>query len=207
MVEVTSTTPDRPRLGISPASDAPLRLVFYAGPVEPRRLIAVDPVLDGMLFPGLWSWLRLLGFGLRRLLAGWHRLVGSWGVAILLLSLSVKLLMWPLTTLAERWQTRGGAHPGPARAGARGDPPGVPRRGCAPPDPRGLSPARREPASTRSAAHSACLIQIPVFIAAFDMLGENIRPEGRGVSLDRRPGNARSTGSRCPSRCPSSAGL
>jgi len=172
-VEVTSTTPDRPRLGISPAADAPLRLVFYAGPVEPRRLRAVDPVLDGMLFPGLWSWLRLLGFGLRRLLTGWHQLVGSWGVAIVLLSLSVKVLTWPLTTLAERWQgeverIQGQLEPElvAIRREFRGE--DAHRRILAVYRQHGVSPLY----PFRSAL--GVLVQIPVFIAAFDMLGEHI---------------------------------
>src|SRR4029453_9165625 len=76
MVEVRTTMPDRPRLDVQPDPDTTilLHLVLYAGPVEQHRLVAVDPVLAGLLMPGLWEWLRLLGFGMHHLLERWHDL-------------------------------------------------------------------------------------------------------------------------------------
>jgi YidC/Oxa1 family membrane protein insertase len=170
--DVSAIGPDRPRLALQPGSDAPLHLRVYAGPVEPHRLGAVDTVLDGMLFPELWSWLRFLAFGLRRLVDGWHGLVGSWGVAIVLLSLSVKVLMWPLTSMAERWQrqvNRLRSRLEPELASIRREHRGEEAHR------RTLEVYRRHGASPLYPVRSALgvLVQIPVFIAAFDMLGEH----------------------------------
>jgi YidC/Oxa1 family membrane protein insertase len=171
-VEVRATIPDRPRLDVQPGPDTPtlLHLVLYAGPVERRRLVAVDPVLAGLLLPGLWDWLRLLGFGMRHLLERWHDLVGNYGVAILLLSLSVKVLMWPLTRVAERWQrevNRLQSQLEPELALVRRDFRGEEAHR------RTLAVYRRHGVSPLFPVRSVLgvLIQIPVFIAAFDMLG------------------------------------
>src|SRR5262249_406093 len=90
--------------------DGSLDAQLYAGPVERARLLAVDPVLGGLLFAALWTWLRQLSFGLLDLLERWDRVVVSCGGAILLLSLSVQVLLFPLqllmlwlTRVAERW--------------------------------------------------------------------------------------------------------
>jgi YidC/Oxa1 family membrane protein insertase len=171
-VEVRTALPDRPRLDLQPGADAAtlLHLVLYAGPVEKRRLVAVDPVLAGLLLPGLWNWLRLLAFGMRHLLERWHDLVGNYGVAILLLSLSVKVLMWPLTSLAERWQrevNRLQSQLEPELALVRRDFRGEEAHR------RTLAVYRRHGVSPLFPVRSVLgvLVQIPVFIAAFDMLG------------------------------------
>jgi YidC/Oxa1 family membrane protein insertase len=179
MVEVRTTMPDRPRLDVLPDPDTTtlLHLVLYAGPVEQRRLVAVDPVLAGLLMPGLWEWLRLLGFGMHHLLERWHDLVGNYGVAILLLSLSVKVLMWPLTSVAERWQrdvNRLQSQLEPELALVRRDFRGEEAHR------RTLAVYRRHGVSPLFPVRSALgvLIQIPVFIAAFDMLGEEFGLNG-----------------------------
>jgi YidC/Oxa1 family membrane protein insertase len=179
MVEVRTTMPDRPRLDVQPDPDTTilLHLVLYAGPVEQHRLVAVDPVLAGLLMPGLWEWLRLLGFGMHHLLERWHDLVGNYGVAILLLSLSVKVLMWPLTSVAERWQrdvNRLQSQLEPELALVRRDFRGEEAHR------RTLAVYRRHGVSPLFPVRSALgvLIQIPVFIAAFDMLGEEFGLNG-----------------------------
>lgn len=171
-VEVRTTTPDRPRLEVQPrpATPALLHLVVYGGPVAQRRLAVVDPVLTGLLLPGLWQWLRLLGFGLHRLLVRWYGLMGSYGVAIVLLSLSVKVLMWPLTSVAERWQrdvNRIQSQLEPELAAVRHAFRGEEAHR------RTLAVYRRYGVSPLFPVRSllGVLVQIPVFIAAFDMLG------------------------------------
>jgi YidC/Oxa1 family membrane protein insertase len=154
-----------------------LRLQLYGGPIEPASLRSVDPALTRMLYAGLWDWLRMLSFGLLYLLNAWQSVIGNPGLAIMLLSLTVKVLMWPLTFIAERWQAD------------------VNREQCL------LKPEldairrefRGEEAHKRVLAVYAkhgvsqfytvkslagVLIQIPVFIAAFDMLGENFLLSG-----------------------------
>lgn len=177
-VTVRAGPPNRPALDVQPGVGiGRFDAMFYAGPVEQRRLAAVDPVLGGLLFAALWDWLRPLSFGLLYLLERWYSLVGSYGLAILLLSLSVKVLMWPLTVVAERWQhwvdrTRSALAPH-LRAVTR--------------EFRGeeahwrtLEVYRQHGVSPFFTAWSLLgfLVQIPIFIAAFDMLGENFNLDG-----------------------------
>ncbi|MCK6372196.1 MAG: hypothetical protein L6Q83_12905, partial [Gammaproteobacteria bacterium] len=81
-----------------------LALRFYAGPVEWQSLRVVSADLTQMLFAALWEPLRWLCFGLLFLLgflSGW---IPSPGLAIIALSLAVKLILAPLTRSADRWQ-------------------------------------------------------------------------------------------------------
>jgi YidC/Oxa1 family membrane protein insertase len=148
------------------------RFTVYAGPVERATLTAVDPALGALLYAAIWDWLRALSFGLAGLLDAWQELVGNWGLAIVLLSLSVKVLMWPLTRLAERWQadvnriqSRLQPELAAVRAAYRGE--AAHERTLAVYRQHGVSPYF----TLRSLA--GFLIQIPIFIAAFDMLGEH----------------------------------
>ena len=77
---------------------------LYSGPVESRALARTDPALEALLFSGLWSPLRALSFGLLHLLRGLGAILSNPGLAITALALSVKLLLLPLTLLAERLQ-------------------------------------------------------------------------------------------------------
>jgi len=61
-------------------------------------------VAEEPLFGGLWFWMRWLCLGLMALLHGLIRIVGSPGLAIVLLAGCVRLIMLPFTLLAERWQ-------------------------------------------------------------------------------------------------------
>jgi YidC/Oxa1 family membrane protein insertase len=176
--DVHETGPDRPRLGIQPAGSAsPLDVLLYAGPIERGTLAAVDPVLPGLLFASLWNWLRAICFGLHDLLERWHGVTGSYGGAILLLSLTVRCLMWPLTSVAERWQRqvdhiRRMLQPelDAVRRSFRGE---EAHR-------RTLEVYRRHGVRPFFTLWSlaAVLIQIPIFIAAFDMLGEEFSLDG-----------------------------
>jgi membrane protein insertase Oxa1/YidC/SpoIIIJ len=67
-------------------------------------LRATDPALEGLLFAHLWFWMRWLALGLTLLLGALRSVVGNAGIAILLLAPCVKLLMRPLSALAESWQ-------------------------------------------------------------------------------------------------------
>lgn len=84
------------------ATTVPLNL--YLGPIDRRSLLKAGPELTGMLFTDLWFWMRWLSMAILiclNLLGEWF---GYWGGAILLLSLVVKVAMTPLTMLAEHWQ-------------------------------------------------------------------------------------------------------
>jgi YidC/Oxa1 family membrane protein insertase len=100
----TLVAPTRDSIALRLAPGTPASLHFYSGPVERSELDATDPRLAQLLFPHLWFWMRWLALGLLRLLEGLYVLVGSWGIAVVLLAPAVRILMRPLTSLAERWQ-------------------------------------------------------------------------------------------------------
>ncbi len=106
LLDASENGSDAPVLSLRPADAAAttLRLEFYGGPVARPDLARAAPELAGMLYAVLWEPLRRLSFGLQWILDRWHDLVGRAWLAILLLSLTVKLLMAPLIMVAERWQ-------------------------------------------------------------------------------------------------------
>ena len=145
------------------------RYVFYSGPLETRALAHADPRLERLLFFGLWSWLRPLSFALLSLLRSLTGVIGHPGVAIVLLAVSVKILLLPLTTVAERLQKQVNA----AQARLQ---PGIEAIKAAY---RGEERTRRTLALYREqGVHPlytlkslvGFLIQLPVFVAVFDML-------------------------------------
>lgn len=177
-IRVDTGRENLPRLVAMPVRDATrLKLELYAGPVDSNRLAAVDPKLTGMMFAVLWDWLRVLCFGMSWLLTGVQALVGNVGFAIILLSVCVKILMSPLTLIADRWQdsvnkTLAILQP-PIDAIKReykGEDAHV----------RILAVYREHKVHPMYAVKSLAgfLIQIPIFIAAFDVLGENFLLNG-----------------------------
>ncbi|HWN55400.1 MAG TPA: YidC/Oxa1 family membrane protein insertase [Methylomirabilota bacterium] len=148
------------------------RYTLYSGPLEKDALTHAAPALEQMLFSGLWSWLRPLSFALLFLLRGLTAVVGHPGVAIIALALSVKILLLPLTAMADRLQTQ--VNTVQARLQ-----PGIDAINAAY---KGEERARRTLALYREArVHPlytlksllGFLIQLPVFIAVFDMLAED----------------------------------
>ncbi len=176
---VSAPEPNAPILAVGrdSAGSGSVALEFYGGPLTPAELGAAAPELGGMLYASLWGWLRGLAAGLRAILDFWQGLVGNWGLAIVLLSLSVKVLMWPLTWLAERWQAdvnRQHSLLAPELAAIKRDYTGEEAHS------RTLEAYRRHGVSQFYTLKSLAgfLVQIPVFIAAFDMLGENFALAG-----------------------------
>jgi YidC/Oxa1 family membrane protein insertase len=166
-------------LGRAGEGGGSVALRFYAGPLERGALHAADPVLGEQLYAALWEPLRQLARGLQWLLEGWQARVGSWALAIVLLSATVKLLMWPLSFVAERLQdqvNRTQSLLAPELAAVRRDFSGeeAHRQTLAVYARHGVSPWY----TLKSLA--GFLIQIPVFIAAFDMLGEQFGLAGAG---------------------------
>ncbi|MFC1695597.1 membrane protein insertase YidC [Pseudomonadota bacterium] len=77
---------------------------FYLGPIEPRILSDAGHELSNLLYAGLWFWLRWICFALFHLLAWIHMAIPSWGLSVMALSLTVNVLMTPLSRIAERFQ-------------------------------------------------------------------------------------------------------
>jgi len=173
-MQVKTDAVNRPRLLITAAdAKAPLTFVFYAGPIEHRALREIDPQLSGMLFAALWDWLRGICFGMLWLLSRIESLVGNIGVAIILLSLAVKVLMSPLTHIADGLQdsvNRTQALLQPQLDAIKREYKGEEAHK------RTLAVYKEHDVHPLYTLKSLAgfMIQIPIFIAAFDMLGENV---------------------------------
>jgi YidC/Oxa1 family membrane protein insertase len=165
---------DRGAVLIGGADDSTgLDLEFYSGPVANDQLRNAGNGLSALLFSHIWAWLRPLCYGLMAILSALLSLVGNAGLAIMLLSVVVKILMYPLTRLAENWQAqvnRIHSRLQPALEKAREGYKGEERHE------RVLAVYREQGVNPLYTMKSlfGYLIQIPVFIAAFAMLGENI---------------------------------
>ncbi len=72
---------------------------FYAGPQEQNKLAELSPGLELTVDYG---WLTVLAVPLFWLLSYYHSLVDNWGVAIILLTLTVKLIFFPLSAAGYR---------------------------------------------------------------------------------------------------------
>ena len=72
---------------------------FYAGPQEQKKLELLSPGLDLTVDYG---WLTVLAKPLFWLLSFYHSYVDNWGVAIILLTLTVKLIFFPLSAAGYR---------------------------------------------------------------------------------------------------------
>ena len=82
-----------------------LRFPVYAGAKDMPALTA-DPALDlgNVVFAGLWEWMRGLSFAILWLLQMLEKVSGSWGWAIILLAVVVRILLYPLARKAARQQ-------------------------------------------------------------------------------------------------------
>ena len=163
-------TPDQPGL-------LSWRYTFYSGPLERGTLTSASPGLERLLFSGLWPWLRALSVALLLLLHWLIGLVGQPGLAIVALAVAVKVLLLPLTVVAERWQEQVNATQARLQ-------PGLDAIKAAH---RGEERARRTMVLYREeGVHHlytlrsllGVLIQLPVFIAVFDMLAEDFDLSG-----------------------------
>jgi YidC/Oxa1 family membrane protein insertase len=145
----------------------------YLGPVEPGTLRSANPELSGILYAGLWFWLRWICFALFYLFSWIGMVVPSWGLAVMALSLTVNILMRPLSRIADNFQQQ--VHATEARLAPE------------------LQRIKKEFKGEKQAAKILALyktervhplyslksmvgvaVVIPVFIGAFDMLAENI---------------------------------
>ncbi len=84
---------------IAPGATGAVSAPLYAGPEEQRKLEAIAPGLDLVVDYG---WLTVIAVPLFWVLEWLHRWVGNWGVAIILLTVIIKLLFYPLSAASYR---------------------------------------------------------------------------------------------------------
>jgi YidC/Oxa1 family membrane protein insertase len=88
------TTPE-----IAPGSRARIGVPLYSGPQEQQRLKSAAPGLDLVVDFG---WLTIIAWPLFWVLEKFHDLSGNWGVAIILLTVSLKLVFFPLSAASYK---------------------------------------------------------------------------------------------------------
>jgi YidC/Oxa1 family membrane protein insertase len=86
-------------LNAAPGGQARVDVPFYAGPQEKRRLETAAPGLDLVVDYG---WLAIIAWPLFWLLEKFHALSGNWGVAIILLTVLIKLIFFPLSAASYK---------------------------------------------------------------------------------------------------------
>ena len=84
---------------IAPGATAKVSAPLYAGPQEQRRLQDVAPGFDLVVDYG---WLTIIAWPLFWLLEKYHSIAGNWGVAIILLTVTLKLVFFPLSAASYR---------------------------------------------------------------------------------------------------------
>lgn len=84
---------------VEPGTTGVWQAQFYAGPKDQKRLEDIAPNLNLTIDYGFLWWLAIPLFWLLDQL---HNLVGNWGVAIILLTFIVKLVLYPLSAAGYR---------------------------------------------------------------------------------------------------------
>jgi YidC/Oxa1 family membrane protein insertase len=84
---------------VAAGADSRITVPLYAGPQEKQRLEAAAPGLDLVVDYG---WLAIIAWPLFWLLQKFHALSGNWGVAIILLTVLIKLIFFPLSATSYR---------------------------------------------------------------------------------------------------------
>lgn len=88
---------------IAPGQTASVTMPLYEGPQEQDKLAALAPGLELTVDYG---WLTVIAVPLFWLLSFYHEWVGNWGIAIILLTMTVKILFFPLSAAGYRSMAR-----------------------------------------------------------------------------------------------------
>jgi YidC/Oxa1 family membrane protein insertase len=86
-------------VSVAPGASAAVNVPLYVGPQEQRRLQAAAPGLDLVVDYG---WLAIIAWPLFWLLEKFYALSGNWGVAIILLTVLIKLVFFPLSAASYK---------------------------------------------------------------------------------------------------------
>jgi len=88
-----------PLAPLAPGAESSVTLSLYAGPQEQQRLKTAAPGMDLVVDYG---WLAIIAWPLFWLLQKFHELSGNWGVAIILLTVTIKLIFFPLSAASYK---------------------------------------------------------------------------------------------------------
>ena len=88
-------------LTMAPGSSAEFSLKTYCGPKEMARIRALGSAVMGVMHISYYSWFEFIARPMVMLLNWLKSICGSYGVAIILLTLIVRILFWPITQKAN----------------------------------------------------------------------------------------------------------
>lgn len=156
-----------------------LSYVVYAGPKDRDILSATPYDLDEILFNSLWNWLRWISLILMSVLNWLHGWVGNWGLAILALAVVVRILIFPIAQVALKKNAKMVADQAKLKPLIKE----VQERhkGDLVKSHEATMGIYRAHGVNPHAAFGGCLpvlIQIPIFIALFNLLGQDIGLRG-----------------------------
>lgn len=83
---------------IAPGQTAKLNVPLYSGPA----MASLDEVTPGLGLTVDYGWLTIIATPIFWLLSWLHGWVGNWGIAIILLTVLIKLAFWPLSAASYR---------------------------------------------------------------------------------------------------------
>jgi YidC/Oxa1 family membrane protein insertase len=72
----------------------------FGGGKTYSALTATQPDLGGLLFSGLWDWMRVLCLVIMHVLQFIQQIIGSWGIAIIILAILVRIAVYPIAKKA-----------------------------------------------------------------------------------------------------------
>jgi YidC/Oxa1 family membrane protein insertase len=175
---VTGETVEDARMDMAvTGQDRGFDLKMYLGPIEPKALSDAASELESLMYSGLWFWLRWICQALYFLLNAIAILVPQWGLAVMVLSVLVGIMMRPLSKIADRLQDQ--VHEIDARL--------APTLAAIKKTYKGAEQSEKILAMYKDEnvhplyslkSLMGVFVVIPVFIGAFDMLAENIHLSG-----------------------------
>ena len=81
---------------LSPGETASYTMQYYCGPKELSRVEALEETALDAMHIAYWSWFEFIARPIARFLVWLGKLIGNYGIAIILLTLLVRALLWPL---------------------------------------------------------------------------------------------------------------
>ncbi len=93
------------QISIAPGESAVLAYRIYAGP-KTAAAFAEDSELKQLFFADLWFWMQWLCLGIQWLLSALYLLLQNWGLALISLAVVIRLILVPVGIAAQRHQAR-----------------------------------------------------------------------------------------------------
>ncbi len=81
---------------LAPGETVTYAMQYYCGPKELARVEALEETALNVMHIAYWSWFEFIARPIARFLVWLGKLIGNYGVAIILLTLLVRALLWPL---------------------------------------------------------------------------------------------------------------